>query len=349
MPPTRSSTQTITELDYSALVQMPQEDALRLVISSYQDVGLQATQAGRARAVLQRTLANKKRFPGNKVFLAYTSNLMSSGLRDTFAFLARERLVDAVVTTAGGVEEDVIKCLGKTLVGNFSVDDAMLRRNGINRVGNLFVPNDNYCSFEDFFVPVLELLHKKQSASRWQTMTAPSDFIREMGAALDSMQRDARESSLVYWCYRNEIPIFCPALTDGSMGDMIYFYNFSKKGLLVDPIPDAVKLRRLGACGENAPMCSIDTAVKDSAAHVTCIILGGGLPKHHLLRNVRARTVVCVATGLEADGCESSCSFVDDKANELIGEGCEVVRVHGDATIVLPIVLFGVGTLASVQ
>ncbi|KAF4745283.1 hypothetical protein FOZ63_022029, partial [Perkinsus olseni] len=29
-----------------------------------------------------------------------------------------------------------------------------------------------------------------------------------------------------YWCYKNNIPVFCPAITDGSIGDMIYFHSF---------------------------------------------------------------------------------------------------------------------------
>lgn len=38
------------------------------------------------------------------------------------------------------------------------------------------------------------------------------------------MEIDNKES-IYYWAYRNQIPVFCPALTDGSLGDMIYFFN----------------------------------------------------------------------------------------------------------------------------
>jgi deoxyhypusine synthase len=51
-----------------------------------------------------------------KIFLAYTSNLVSSGLRETIRFLVQHRMVDVVVTTAGGIEEDIIKCLAPTMV-----------------------------------------------------------------------------------------------------------------------------------------------------------------------------------------------------------------------------------------
>ena len=32
------------------------------------------------------------------------------------------------------------------------------------------------------------------------------------------------------------IPVFCPALTDGSLGDMLYFHSFKNPGLVLDII-----------------------------------------------------------------------------------------------------------------
>ena len=38
-----------------------------------------------------------------------------------------------------------------------------LRRQGINRVGNLLVPNSNYCKFEDWIMPVLDAMQEEQA------------------------------------------------------------------------------------------------------------------------------------------------------------------------------------------
>jgi deoxyhypusine synthase len=62
------------------------------------------------------------------------------------------------VTTAGGVEEDLIKCLSPTFLGDFQLSGRDLRSRGINRIGNLLVPNDNYCKFEDWVMPILDQL-----------------------------------------------------------------------------------------------------------------------------------------------------------------------------------------------
>lgn len=65
-----------------------------------------------------------------RLFLGYTSNLISSGLREIILFLVKNKLVDALVTTAGGVEEDFVKCLGSTILGDFHLPGAELRKKG---------------------------------------------------------------------------------------------------------------------------------------------------------------------------------------------------------------------------
>lgn len=99
-----------------------------------------------------------------KIFLGYTSNLVSSGVREIIKFLVQHKMVDVVVATAGGVEEDFIKCLAPTYLGDFALDGASLRKRGLNRIGNLLVPNNNYCKFEDWLIPILDqmLIEQKE-------------------------------------------------------------------------------------------------------------------------------------------------------------------------------------------
>lgn len=56
-----------------------------------------------------------------KIFLGYTSNLISAGTRETIRYLVQNKMVDVIVTSAGGVEEDYIKCLANTYVGDFGL------------------------------------------------------------------------------------------------------------------------------------------------------------------------------------------------------------------------------------
>lgn len=89
--------------------------------------------------------------------------MVTSGLRETIKFLVQHRLVDCLVTTAGGIEEDLIKCLAPTYVGNFNVNDEDLRDKGINRAGNLLIPNKNYCLFQKWLCPLLDTMLEEQN------------------------------------------------------------------------------------------------------------------------------------------------------------------------------------------
>jgi deoxyhypusine synthase len=222
------------------------------------------------------------------VFLGYTSNLISSGLREVILHLVKHRHVAALVTTAGGIEEDFIKCLGKTYLADFNLDGAELRKKGMNRIGNLIVPNDNYCKFEDWLTPILDVMLEEQrvSGSVW----TPSSFIRRLGKEINN------EESVYYWAYKvsinlkvidlgyqtynrfpiqNNIPVFCPALTDGSIGDMIYFHSFRSPGLILDIVQDIRSLNELSRKSRKAGM----------------IVLGGGVCKHQI---ANAMLIVCL-------------------------------------------------------
>ncbi len=194
-------------------------------------------------------------------------------------------MVDAIVTTAGGVEEDFIKCLAPTYMGEFALKGSELRDKGINRIGNLLVPNENYCKFEDWVTPLLsKMLEKQQKEGKVWT---PSRVIKFLGNEINDKR------SIYYWCAKNKIPVFCPALTDGSLGDMMFFHNYRNPGLTIDIIRDLVKLNKLAI-----------TAKKTGA-----IILGGGLVKHHicnanLMRN-GADYAVYINTGQEFDGSDA--------------------------------------------
>lgn len=134
--------------------------------------------------------------------------------------------IDCIVTTAGGVEEDFIKCLRPTYLGDFSLDGKSLREKGINRIGNLLVPNDNYCHFENWIMPIFDRMLEEQSKSN--VLWTPSKVISRLGAEIDN------EQSIYYWANKNKIPVFCPALTDGSIGDMMFLHSFKNPGLVVD-------------------------------------------------------------------------------------------------------------------
>ncbi len=256
-----------------------------------------------------------------KIFLGYTSNLVTSGVREHIRFLVQHRLVDVLVTTAGGIEEDLIKCLAPAFVGEFSTPGAGLRARGLNRAGNILLPNDNYCKFEDWVTPILDAMLAEQTTenARW----TPSRVIARLGREI------GHEDSICYWAARNGIPIFCPALTDGSLGDMMYFHSYRNPGLVVDIVEDVRAMN--------------DEALKAAPRKTGVVILGGGVPKHHicnanLMRN-GADYAVYINTAQEYDGSDSGARPDEAVSWGKIRADATPVKVHGDASIIFPLLV----------
>lgn len=254
-----------------------------------------------------------------KIWLAYTSNLISSGLRETLRFLAQHKMVQVMISTAGGIEEDIIKCLAPTHLGAFSMEGLALRRKGINRIGNLLAPNDNYCLFEDWICPILEKMHDEQEQDK--VVWTPSKMIHRFGKEINNPE------SVCYWAYMNNIPLFSPAITDGSIGDMLYFHSYKRPGLIVDLVGD---IRAIN-----------DEAIK--ARRTGVIVLGGGLVKHHcmnanLMRN-GADYSVYVNTAQEFDGSDSGARPDEAVSWGKIRVDARPVKVYAEATLVVPLMV----------
>ena len=78
--------------------------------------------------------------------------------------------VDCISTTAGGIEEDLIKCMAPSYIGDFSLRGAELRKKGINRIGNLLVPNNNYCQLEEWILPVWDKMLEEQKTQVYKLL-----------------------------------------------------------------------------------------------------------------------------------------------------------------------------------
>lgn len=196
----------------------------------------------------------------------------------------------------------------------------------MNRIGDLYVPNSNYCAFEDWVVPILDQLLEEQEASKstdepfaW----TPSKFIHRLGREINN------PFSVYYWAYKNNIPVFCPALTDGSLGDMLYFHTFksSPRQLRIDIVEDIRRINTIAVRAKRAGM----------------IILGGGLIKHHianacLMRN-GAESAVYINTAQEYDGSDAGARPDEAVSWGKIKADGDSVKVYAEATLVFPMIV----------
>ncbi|NWH97487.1 DHYS synthase, partial [Tichodroma muraria] len=161
--------------------------------------------------------------------------------------------------------------------------------------------------------------------------------------------------SICYWAQKNNIPVLSPALTDGSLGDMIFFHSYKRPGLVLDIVEGECPPGNCPGCstGFGAPQRCPDRPVPTDLrlintqaifAHKTgMIILGGGLVKHHiananLMRN-GADFSVYVNTAQEFDGSDSGARPDEAVSWGKIRMDATPVKVYADASLVFPLLV----------
>ena len=284
------------------------------IVGSFSTTGFQASELAKAGEIIGEMIKEKA-----FIFLGYTSNMVSSGLREVFRYLVKHKKVDVVVTTCGGIEEDIIKCLGDFVLGDFKTSGKFLREKGVNRIGNIFVPNNRYVAFEEFFQKILEEIYLEQK--RTGKIVNPSDIVWKLGEKIND------ERSICYWAWKNKIKIYCPAINDGAIGDNIYFFKFKREDFLVDISRDIVKLN------------NTTIGLKKSGM----IILGSGVVKHQILNANMLRNgadySVYINNSQEFDGSDSGALPDEAVSWGKILPDAKSVKVFGDATILFPILV----------
>jgi len=284
------------------------------ILDKFESMGFQASHFFKAIKITNEMVDD-----GAFIFLGYTSNMVSSGNREIIKYLVKNKKVNILVTTAGGIEEDIIKCLGNFVLGSFDASGKELRERGINRIGNIFVSNNRYIEFEEFVQPILEELYNEQKKSGKTIIS--SELIWKLGEKINN------EKSIYYWAWKNKIKVYCPAIQDGALGDNIYFFKFKHPDFVVD-IAEDVKMFNDTTIG-----------LRKSGA----IILGSGVVKHSILNANMLRNgldyAVYINTAQEFDGSDSGANPSEAISWGKILPDAKSVKVFGDATILFPLLV----------
>ena len=139
-------------------------------------------------------------------FLSFTGNLVATGTRGVLKELVKRKLVDVVITTCGTLDHDMARCWRNYYRGSFVMNDSKLHEEGVNRLGNVLVPNDSYGTIiEEKVQALLQELWKEGKRE-----VSGSELTREIG------KRCCNDTSILYWAAKNDIPVYVPGITDGS-------------------------------------------------------------------------------------------------------------------------------------
>jgi deoxyhypusine synthase len=249
-------------------------------------------------------------------FLSFTGNLVATGTRGALKELVKRKLVDSIITTCGTIDHDVARCWKNYYEGSFQMNDAKLRTKGINRLGNVLVPNESYgIIIEKKMQTLLQSLWKENIKE-----TSTRQLCHEIGT------RICNETSILYWAAKNNIPVYVPGITDGAVGYQLWLFSQDHD----------FKVNLLRDSGELSD--TVYTAKKTGA-----LIIGGGISKHHTLWWNQFRNgldyAIYISTAEEWDGSLSGARPREAVSWGKINAKAKRIMIEGDASLILPIIV----------
>ena len=287
-------------------------------METYLHMGMQGSHLGIGIAILKKMLEKKV-----KIFLAFTGNMISSGNRELITYLVKKKLVAGITTTAAALEEDVMKCIKPFHLGNFEVKGKFLQEESVGRIGNIFVPYDRYLYLEKVLNGFFKEL-PKEVLSTHEIAEKLGEFVGE-----NEHTQAKKDSSFLYWASKHNIPVFCPGITDGAIGDISTFFKKNHPEFGIDSVKD------------NVVLTDLLMNVKEAGS----LILGGGIAKHFLLNAAIFRDgfehSVYVTTASEFDGSDSGGNQEEAITWNKIKPEANRVKIVADATIVFPLLVAG--------
>lgn len=248
--------------------------------------------------------------------LGLAGPIVPGGLRQVIRDLVDKNYLDAIVSTGANITHDIIEAIGyRHRTGRVNADDPTLRKLGVGRIYDINVEMKAFETLEKRTYKIVENIPEdlRRNISGYE-------ILWEIGKRL----RD--ENSILKTAYRKNVPIICPALHDSMLGMNLWTYS-TFKTLRINFFKDLSKL----------------VEISTEAKKVGAIIIGGGLPKHHLLVSNTLRGGLDAAVQITMDRPEagglSGAPLEEAISWRKIKGKNRIVNLIGDATILFPLIV----------
>ena len=292
----------------------PKMTANEIIEAFFESGGFSSKKLANGVNILERMIKEKNCIK----FLSFPACICSTGTRGVIKEIIKRKLFDVIITTSGTLDHDLARIWRDYYQGTFMADDKELHKKRINRLGNIFIPNECYgLILEEKMKPILNDLYEIKK--RWST----KELVWEFGKRVEKEKNG--KDSIIYWAWKNKIPVFIPGITDGAFGSHLWMYYQEHRDFTIDLLSD-----------EQALSDIIFDAKKSGA-----LILGGGISKHHTIWWNQYKDgldyAVYLTTAVEYDGSLSGAQTREAISWGKLKEKADNVTIEGDVTILLPL------------
>jgi len=225
------------------------------LVESFQSASIQARNVGECAKIFGKMLQDEER---PTIFLGLAGPLIAAGLRKVIRDMIHYNMIDVIVSTGAVLYQDYYNALGgEHYYGSPNADDAKLRELFINRIYDTYVDEELFCEDDTLIGKFADKLEPRNYSSR--------EFIFLLSETIDD------EDSILVTARKNNVPIFCPALNDSSIGIGLteHYYNCRKEGrkpIAIDSIRDNYEI----------------TQIVVQSPRTSVFYVAGGVPKNYI-------------------------------------------------------------------
>ncbi|MBI2183593.1 MAG: deoxyhypusine synthase family protein [Thaumarchaeota archaeon] len=295
-------------------------------LKSFREIGFQGRSLGQCFNILMRMLTDKDR---PVVLLALAGAMVPGGLRKVVSDMIRYRVVDVLVSTGANLYHDVYEALGnRHFLAESDVSDVELRKHRINRMYDVYADDLRFYDTDDYIKGLADKLQPRSYSTR--------EFLGLLGKTLED------KSSIIGTAAEVGAPVYCPAISDSSIGLALAKHAYfrlkeGEKPIVIDVLKDNLEF--------------VD--IKVHAGKTAVIMIGGGVPKNYVQQVTPMAEVlsfeveghsygVSVTTDHPEWGGLSGCTFEESQSWGKYLPGAFFATVNCDATIALPLLFQGV-------
>ena len=307
----------VEDYNFSAI-----EDVRSLIDQMGRAGGFTATKLANARDMLSDAMGKSSQ---EKVlnWLSFPACLCATGTRGFFLEALKRKAFNVVITTCGTLDHDIARTYQDYFHGDFELDDIALGEEGLNRLGNVIVPNECYGDIiERVMLPWLEEIEEERLALQTDNPWLGFGSVELCWAIGDRIED---ESSLLHWAAKHRIPIVIPGLSDGAIGSQLFMHRQKSPSFMIDFLADEQVLSDLTWTSEESH----------------ALMVGGGISKHHVIWWNQYRggldSAVAITTAPEHDGSLSGARLREAVSWGKVRPEAPQVVVEGDASVLLPI------------
>jgi deoxyhypusine synthase len=261
-----------------------------------------------------RSMQGEKRC---KRFLSFVGAVVSTGVRGIVKDMIKDNMFDCIITTCGALDHDIARSYRQYYAGDFRMNDSVLLKKKIHRLGNVLVPEASYGSLIE--KKVKSCLEELYDSQKERAEFSAYEIIDHIGSTLN-------ETSFLHWAHKRKIPVIVPGIVDGAVGSQIWLFQQRHKDFKIDILKDESKLSDL---------------VYD-ATTTGAFMIGGGISKHHTLWWNQFRGgldyAVYITTAPEWDGSLSGALVSEAISWGKVTEKARQTTIHGEATTLLPFI-----------